>query len=1301
MSTTDPLKLAKIHLGISDYSSPAQVPQEYLRELSNHLAICPDDTKFRISRQPNYGFGKVICLEAGCNQVEIVLERNPSLPDGGRSIGIGGLSAYRAHISQHPTHSRSRLARVKAEACGAGGSPYLTPLPKKGKLVKKGPISADRHLFREPHPPSSSPILSRPSIPPQTAGPSLQASQPARGTPDQHSSPSSSLGLRKRPSIFDLDLSSPITSGSVVPPEKRLKTASVSKTPLGTSTNTVAPPLPHPATSSNNGQGNNIDTDDVRTRINELQVEIFRKQDFLTRANRKSKKSTADLTRIRSYTKEIDSLRSLKDQLASRLPLMSPTTTRIGSTMTPAEPHRFPGPEAGPSRLPQIALDTKHEQSHTGPTVVPENSNPLDNMYARLFGHLVAPNSTDSLARRLQQNAVAGPSSQAQQPGHVLQNPVNSDDEEDDYGDIAMGYAGLRAGPYAPNFAPITVDDHRYDALGNFYGRGRDTFVGPVAKADDIEKFLVEAGNAESFDHNATVEKALEKLEIPSLFTMLPGMEVALMAHQVIGVAWMLEKEKSDLKGGCLADEMGLGKTVQMIALMMKNRSDDMFCKTTLIVAPTALLDQWRMEIEVKTNAGLKVLIYHGPSKPKKSKELLSYDVVITTFQTMALEWPDVEQEERKKKARAKKDDFIVHDSGDEDLKPKKKKEAGLLYQVDFYRVVLDEAQVVRNKKTRASRAITDLKCKYRWCLTGTPIINSLSDTYPYIRFLRLRPWYDFWEFHNRVGRLEKKQPELAIARLQAILATAMFRRKKDSKLDGKVLVELPPKDVALRRLVFTEEEREIYDAVEKKMQTQFNRFLRAGTVLKNYHHVLVLILRLRQCCSHPALIQEDAVAFVQADELDDAGKVLKRARELVSVEFVSKLKAKFKEAMLERMKAEKESADATVETDDCPICFDTFTNAVITSCGHSFCKECIHDVFNAPLVEPMNEDNQNQAKERACPACRTPITKDLLFDQAAFMPTDKELQEANGECDDSDIEMEDANPVKPKRRATGKSRNSKKSHGVGSDSEYEDDDEDDDDDLSDFIVQSDEDEEEKDARKALKKRLGKRKAQVILDSDEEISDDEEEVIFGRNPAAKLSSEAIKLLPRFLPSTKMKYMMEHIKQLFLERPNEKVLVISQWTSCLTLVSHYLQENNILHVKYQGDMNRSKREAAVRMFMAKDKARVMLMSLKCGGVGLNLTRANNVISMDLGWSQAIEDQAFDRVHRLGQVLPVQVERLVIENTVEDRMLKMQERKQMLADGSLGEGTAKKNGRMSVRELAELFGLDHRGRLLQQD
>lgn len=84
-----------------------------------------------------------------------------------------------------------------------------------------------------------------------------------------------------------------------------------------------------------------------------------------------------------------------------------------------------------------------------------------------------------------------------------------------------------------------------------------------------IDKFLLEAGNAEQFDGNASIDKALEKLELQSQYDLLPGMEVALMPHQTIGVAWMLDKEQSSLKGGCLGDDMGLGKVRDRIKALL------------------------------------------------------------------------------------------------------------------------------------------------------------------------------------------------------------------------------------------------------------------------------------------------------------------------------------------------------------------------------------------------------------------------------------------------------------------------------------------------------------------------------------------------------------------------------------------------------------------------------------------------------------------------------------------------------------------------------------------------------------
>ncbi|KAK9702890.1 hypothetical protein K7432_011017, partial [Basidiobolus ranarum] len=99
--------------------------------------------------------------------------------------------------------------------------------------------------------------------------------------------------------------------------------------------------------------------------------------------------------------------------------------------------------------------------------------------------------------------------------------------------------------------------------------------------------------------------------------------------------------------------------------------------------------------------------------------------------------------------------------------------------------------------------------------------------------------------------------------------------------------------------------------------------------------------------------------------------------------------------------------------------------------------------------------------------------------------------------------------------------------------------------------------------------------------------------------------------------------------------------------------------------------------------------VLLISLKCGALGLNLTCANRGILLDVWWKPALEEQAIDRVHRIGQELPVHVVRLTIEDTVEDRILKLQQQPRQLAMGALGEIKSLKIGKLTMQDFLYLF------------
>ena len=152
---------------------------------------------------------------------------------------------------------------------------------------------------------------------------------------------------------------------------------------------------------------------------------------------------------------------------------------------------------------------------------------------------------------------------------------------------------------------------------------------------------------------------------------------------------------------------------------------------------------------------------------------------------------------------------------------------------------------------------------------------------------------------------------------------------------------------------------------------------------------------------------------------------------------------------------------------------------------------------------------------------------------------------------------------------------------------------------------------------------------------------------------------------------------------------ESVLVFSQFVECLALIEARLSELGVPSLLFHGGLAVKRRSEIVSDFQAR-KAPVLLLSLKAGGVGLNLTRATHVVHFDRWWNPAVEDQATDRAHRIGQERLVQVHRLIAEGTLEDRIASLIENKRSLAEAVVGGGEAFL-GQLSDEELADLVQL----------
>ncbi|GAA5955129.1 hypothetical protein JCM3765_003203 [Sporobolomyces pararoseus] len=780
--------------------------------------------------------------------------------------------------------------------------------------------------------------------------------------------------------------------------------------------------------------------------------------------------------------------------------------------------------------------------------------------------------------------------------------------------------------------------------------------------------------------------------------------------------------------------------------------------RATLVVAPMTLLSQWCDELErssknnKKKGGGLRVLMYYGSGR-MSGKNLLEeiqsgVDVVVTSYGILCSDFKtsgllNLEDNNNNNNKKKKKDkDHKDKDKG----KGKSKVKVKGLFAIEWFRIVLDEAHLIKSRTTLNAKASYALRGARRWALTGTPIVNRLEDLYSLLHFIKLEPWGNFSFFKTFVTvPFQNKDPK-AIQVIQVILESILLRREKKMKdKNGKPIVELPEKKIEIVELEFSQEEREIYQALYKNAKSKFLGYQQQGNVLQNVTAIFSILMRLRQAVLHPTLVlkrlKENLVAQGGRRPLDsDQGERVDDFAIQKMIEQYSRGKNGSDE-VIESLLESKEEGDVLEDDEsECMICLEPIEIPVfIPRCQHSGCKGCV-------LSHLL--DAQENGQEPRCPVCSSgPLTeKEISILQNADgskplppPPTGSQSQSQSQTKKTNDKTSTSSNTSKTKKPSYSIDTVASSSPGSSSSREVLT--------ILDSDEEDDKEEEEEEKKKqelkigngngnANGKGKGKEKIQEITlsdSSDEEDQDetgdtdasdefmpsprknrggesdeeeDEEEMENGmgnlqgdsddddEKPSAQTKNKSVGLTSAqkdFRSSTKLEALVKSLQAAKEEDPKLKAVVFSQFTGFLDLIERVMNRDGFTNLRLDGAMTQASRQSVVRKFTKSENSVILLASLKAGGVGLNLIAADHVYLMDYWWNFAVESQAIDRIHRFGQTRQVLVTRFLVSKTIDDKMIALQERKTRVIQGALG-GKTGKDKKQLAEDLALIFADD---------
>ena len=631
-------------------------------------------------------------------------------------------------------------------------------------------------------------------------------------------------------------------------------------------------------------------------------------------------------------------------------------------------------------------------------------------------------------------------------------------------------------------------------------------------------------------------------------------------------------KNPPQVLGGILADMMGLGKTLSILSLVVQtlDQSEEWskmspcaseakeqcqsrkgknpplpVCqqaplsqnsKTTLLVSPLSTIANWEEQIKQHIKPGtLKYYIYHGAGRTKDIKKLAEYDLVITTYGSVASEF---------------------------NHRSKKKQGRYPLEEINWFRIVLDEAHMIREQSTQQSKAICRLSAQRRWAVTGTPVQNRLEDLGALMTFLRIKPFDERGGFAQYImAPFKMCDPEI-LPKLRLLVDSITLRRLKDK-------IDLPPRHDKLVKLDFSDEERALYEIFAKNASDRVKVIVgqrEKSLGGKSYVHILQSILRLRLICAHGkdllgeedlkvmnGLSKDSAIDLDSDDDEDQPSLTPRQAYDMYNL-------MKETNADICLLCARKIGPNEAVESDAEPK--DEIIGHM-TPCYHILCTGCV-DKYKGI----MEELAQGQSLAH-CPICNQQIK------------------------------------------------------------------------LSYFALRQGGVEDDEDSRMMTKS--GKHTKEILSYSG--------------------------------PHTKTKALIHDLlvskqeSELLPSEPPIKSVIFSGWTAHLDLIQMALEENGITYTRLDGKMSRTARGAALDSFRNDAFIHVILVSITAGGLGLNLTTANKVYVMEPQYNPAAEAQAVDRVHRLGQKREVETVRYIMQDSFEEKMLELQEKKKKLASLSM--------------------------------